>query len=173
MNIRKDSSEMDGYILQEIKSVVLKIDSIKNYLKGETWKIGDKDIPVVEQPTHMGIPHSSTDPEMHVVETNMQKARRTMYILIGNVVHGKPGLDPETAISLLQTYVFSVLNYRMEAIIPTYKALNRLEIQQKKYENKFCPCQRTWQILSIYNLGYSSRGSCDTQENEFSRCSEI
>ena len=34
-----------GYILQEIKSVVLKMDSIKNYPEGETWKIGDKDMP--------------------------------------------------------------------------------------------------------------------------------
>ena len=36
INISKDASEMDGYILQEIKSVVLKMDSIKNYKEGET-----------------------------------------------------------------------------------------------------------------------------------------
>ena len=132
INISKDSSDMDGYILQEIKSVVLKMDSIKNYPEGETWKIGDKDMPVVEQTTHMGIPRSSSDQEMHAVETNIQKAQRTMYSLMGAGLHGENGLDPETAVSLLQTYVFPVLYYGMEIITPTGKALNRLEVQQKK-----------------------------------------
>ena len=76
INISKDSSDMDGYILQEIKSVVLKMDSIKNYPEGETWKIGDKDMPVFEQTTYMGIPRSSSAQEMHAVETNIQKVSK-------------------------------------------------------------------------------------------------
>ena len=108
------------------------MDSIKNYPERETWKIGDKDMPVVEQTTHMGTPRSSLDQEMHAVETNIQKAQRTMYSLMGAGLHGENGHDPETAVSLLQTYVFPVLYYGMEIITPTGKALNRLEVQQKK-----------------------------------------
>ena len=104
---------MDGYILQVIKSVVLKMDSIKNYPEGETWKIGDKDMPVVKQTTHMGIPGSSSDQEMHAVEINIQKAKHTMYSLMDASLHGENILDPETAVSPLQTYVFSVLYYGM------------------------------------------------------------
>ena len=89
-------------------------------------------MPVAEQTTHMGIPRSSSDQEMHAVETNIQKAQRTMYSLMGASLHGENGLDPETAVSLLQTYVFPVLYYGMEIITPTGKALNRLEVQQKK-----------------------------------------
>ena len=74
-----------------------------------------------------------------------------MYSLMG--LHGENGLDPETAVSLLQTFVFLVLPrgcmwfvivvfpdhthliflyYEMEVIIPTGKALDQLEVQQKK-----------------------------------------
>ena len=36
VDICKDSSDMDGYILQEIKRVLMKMDSVKNYPEGET-----------------------------------------------------------------------------------------------------------------------------------------
>ena len=52
--------------------------------------------------------------------------------LMGAGLHGENGLDPETAVSLLQTYVFPVVYYGMEIITPTGKALSRLEVQQKK-----------------------------------------
>ena len=130
INISKDSSDMDGYILQEIKSVVPKMDSIKYYPEGETWKVGDKDMPVVEQNTHMGITRSSSDQEMHAVKINIQKAQHTIYRLMDAGLHGENGLDPETAVSLLQTYMFLVLYYGMKIITPTGKALNRLEVQQ-------------------------------------------
>ena len=86
------------------------------------------------------VPRFSSDQEIHAVEVNIQKAQRTMYSLMG--LHGENGLDPETAVSLLQKFVFPVLPrgclwfvvvvFPMEVIIPTGKALNQLEVQQKK-----------------------------------------
>ena len=67
------------------------MDSIKNFPEGETWKIGDKDMPVVEQPTHMGIPRSSLNQDMHAVK-NIQKAQPTMYSLMGAGLHGEMDL---------------------------------------------------------------------------------
>ena len=69
VNIRKGSSEKDGYILQEVKSVVMKMDSIKNYPENEKWHIGDKEMPVVESTTHMGISRSFSNQE---IESNGQ-----------------------------------------------------------------------------------------------------
>ena len=132
VNICKDSSEKDGYILQEVKSVVMKMDSIKNYPENEKWHIGDKEMPVVESTTHMGISRSSSNQEMQAVESNIQKAKRTIYSLMGTGLHGENGLDPETSISLLQTYVLPVLFYGLEVVIPTGKSLNVLETQYKK-----------------------------------------
>ena len=41
----------------------MKMDSLKNYPENETWHIGDKEMPVVENPTHMGIRRSSSNQE--------------------------------------------------------------------------------------------------------------
>ena len=110
----------------------MKMDSVKNYPEGKTWQIGDREMPVVENTTHMGILRSSSNQERQAVESNIQKAKQTVYSLISTGLHGENGLDPETEISLLQTYVFPVLYYGLEIIIPTGKILNVLAIQQKK-----------------------------------------
>lgn len=55
--------------------------------------------------THMGILRTSKNQEMLNVEANIQKARRTVFSLMGSGLHGENGQDPETALSLLQTYV--------------------------------------------------------------------
>ncbi|MCG8048991.1 MAG: reverse transcriptase domain-containing protein [Candidatus Thiodiazotropha endolucinida] len=152
INICKDASMMDGYILQEIKSVILKKDSVKTYPEGETWKIGEKDMPVVDSTTHMGILRSSTNQEMKSVESNIQKARRTMFSLMGTGLHGENGLDPETAVSLLQTYVFPVLYYGLEIILPTGKAMNVLETQQKKIMKQVLSLSTTVADPAVYML---------------------
>ena len=79
------------------------MDSIKNYPENESWQLGLKDMPVVTSTTHIGILRTSTNQEMNNVETNIQKAKRTIYSLMGSGLHGENGLDPETAISLLQS----------------------------------------------------------------------
>ena len=86
---------------------------------------------VVENTTHMGILRSTSNQERQAVESNIQKAKRSVYSLMGTGLHG--GLDPETAISLLQTYIFPVLYYGLEIIIPTGKSLNVLETQKRNF----------------------------------------
>ena len=56
-----DTSQMDGYVNQEVKSVIMKMDSVKEYPEDETWKLNSKDMPVVDSTTHMGIVRSSTN----------------------------------------------------------------------------------------------------------------
>ena len=108
------------------------MDSIKEYPEGETWKLNSKNMPVVTRTTHIGIMRSSTNQEMKNVEANIQKTSLTIYSLMGTGLNGENGLDPVTAISLLQTYVIPVLFYGLEVILPTGKALDTLEIQYKK-----------------------------------------
>ena len=153
----KDSSDMDGYILQEIKSVVMKKDSVKNYPEGETWQIGEREMPVVENTTHMGILHLSSNQERQAFESNIQKAKLTVHSLMGTGLHSENGLDPETAISLLQTYVYPVLYYGLEILIPTGKSLNVLEIQQKKLLKQILSLSTTMADPAVYMLSGTLR----------------
>ena len=63
---------------------------------------------------------------------NIQKARKVTYSLMASGLHGENGLDPESSLSMLQTYVLPVLTYGLEVIVPTNKALTTLETQYKK-----------------------------------------
>ena len=110
INISLDSSQLDGYSLQEIKSVIVMMDSIKTYPESESWTLGSKTMSITESTTHMGILRTSTNQEMQDVETNIQKAKRAAYSLMGSGLNCGNGQDPETALSLLQTCTpYSVL----------------------------------------------------------------
>ncbi|MEW8544949.1 MAG: hypothetical protein AB2693_15595, partial [Candidatus Thiodiazotropha sp.] len=146
------TSKMDGYINQEVKSVVMKMDSVKEYPEDESWNLGSKDMPVVTSTTHMGILRTSANQEMQNVETNIQKAKRATYSLMGSGLHGENGHDPETAISLLQTYVLPVLFYGLEVVLPTGKALNTLEIQYKKLLKQILSVPSTTADPAVYIL---------------------
>ena len=78
---------MDGYVLQEIKSAIMKIDNIKSYPEGEAWHICEKEMPVVESTSHMRILRSSSNQEMQAVESNVQKAKRTANSFMGTGLH--------------------------------------------------------------------------------------
>ena len=67
----------------------------------------------MEEAVHMGILRSAETQET-AVTYNTQKARRTVYSLMGSSLHGENGLDPETPVHLLQTYVIPVLVYELE-----------------------------------------------------------
>ena len=57
-------------------------------------KMKDQPMPTVEEAMHMGIFHSA-DIQETAVAYNIQKARRTVYSLMGSGLHGENGLDPE------------------------------------------------------------------------------
>ena len=70
----------------------MKMDIIKNYPEDEAWHIGEKEMSVIETAVHMGILRSSSNQKMQAVESNVQKADRTVYILMGTRFHGENSL---------------------------------------------------------------------------------
>ena len=112
VNICKDTSNLEGFTLQGIKSVALKENTIRQYPENESWTLGDKKMPVVDNTAHIGILQSSSNQELNVVEQNTQKARRTSYSLMGTDLQGENELDPETSIPLLNLYIFPVLTWK-------------------------------------------------------------
>jgi hypothetical protein len=127
----------DRYQLQPAKSVILPVKSkIKTIETNEGfWKIdntGNKIMPVVDKATHIGITRSDTTSARTTVDENIRKARRATYSLMGTGLHGKNGLDPETSISLLKTYILPILTYGLEIVIPKGKILDDIQNYYKK-----------------------------------------
>ena len=60
---------------------------------------------------------------------------------MGVGLHGENGIDPETSISLLRTYVLPISYYGLEILLPTGKILDQLNIHYKKVLK---------QIVSLY-----------------------
>lgn len=65
-------------------------------------------MPLVENNPHMGITRTSKNQEMNSALENIQKARKATYSLMASGLHGENGLDPESSLSMLQTYVLPV-----------------------------------------------------------------
>ena len=51
-------------------------------------------------------------------------------------MHGHNGLDPETNLHLVKTYVTPVLLYGLELVLPNNTLMNKLEVYQKKMLKK-------------------------------------
>ena len=81
-------------------------------------------MPIVTQSAHIGIQKSETNSTHSTVNENIKKATRALYSLrlMGVGLHGENGIDPETTISLLRTYVLPILYYGLEILLPTVQA---------------------------------------------------
>jgi hypothetical protein len=87
-----DYSRMERYILQPAKSVVMMILP-KSYpteiSEIQSWTLGDRPMPKVDQASHMGILRAATSATSAALGGNMSKGRRTAYILMSAGLHGK------------------------------------------------------------------------------------
>ena len=134
VDIAVDFSGMERFLLQSIKHVLLQIlKHLRRTHIGDTvMTMKGQPMPVVQEAMHMGILRS-TDTQEGAVSHNIQKARRTVYSLMGSGLHGENELDPETSIHLLQTYVLSVLVYGLEVVLPKTIHLEKLERTYKQF----------------------------------------
>ena len=99
----------------------------------------------------MGILRSA-DTQETAVAYNIQKARRTVYSLIGLGFHSENGLDPETSIHLLQTYVLSVLVYGMEMVTPKATLIEKLDRTYKNFIKQIMSLPVTVADPAVYVL---------------------
>ena len=134
MSEAEDFSAMEFFVIQPVKSVVLPVPYHMQEHKDcdIQIKVDNKNLPVVSQTMHMGIMRPANTQESAGQE-NIKKARRTIYSLMGAVLHGENGLDPDTSIHLLQTYVIPILIYGLEVVLPTGVHLDKLDKVHKKF----------------------------------------
>ncbi|VDI27647.1 Hypothetical predicted protein [Mytilus galloprovincialis] len=121
VDIAVDFSRREGYLLQPTKSVILPVRTTTKTIETEEgfWNMDDKPMP-------------KKNSVLLTVEENIKKARRTLYSLMGSGLHGTNGLDPETILTLVKTYVLPILTYGLEILIPKGKSLTTLNLYHKK-----------------------------------------
>ncbi|CAG2239701.1 unnamed protein product [Mytilus edulis] len=134
VDIAVDFSKREGYHLQPSKSVILPVKSKAKTIETNLgfWKLNDTVMPVVDKASHIGITRSQNNSAQTTVDENLKKTRRAIYSLMGTGLHGENGLDPETSIAMLRTYILPILTYGLEIVIPKGKILDNLQIQYKK-----------------------------------------
>ena len=111
----------------------IKAKSKKKSLNVKNYKLGAKTMPTVESAVHLGIIRTTSFTENMTinVEENIKMAG-SAYGLFGGGYHGNNGLDPDTLIHLLKTYITPVLIYGMELIMQKATPLAQLELFQKR-----------------------------------------
>ena len=130
----EEYSIMEEILIQPDKSVVLPVPykAAEKQDSDIQITVADKAMPVVTQTMNMGIMRSANSQESAVQE-NIKKARRTVHSLMGAGLLGENGLDPDTSIHLLQTYVIPLLVYGLEVVLPTGVYLDKLDRVHKKF----------------------------------------
>ena len=93
-----------------------------------------------------------TNSQCENLYTNITTATSAVHKLMGTGLHGENGLDPETAVSLLQTSVFPIPFYGSEVIVPNENALNILETQYKKLHKQILSLPTKMTDYAIYML---------------------
>ena len=107
---------------------------------------------VMTTTTYIGIHKSDHDSAKLSVNENIKKARRTTYSLMGSGFHGRNGLDWETIISLIKTYVLPVLTYGLEIVLLSGKNMECLQMYLKKLLKQLLSLPNNVADISIYIL---------------------
>ncbi|CAC5378741.1 unnamed protein product [Mytilus coruscus] len=141
-------------------------------------------MPIIPTASHIGIQKSDKDSDDTTVNENIKKARRAMYSLMGTGLHGENGLDSKTSISIIRTYILSILTYGLEILLPKGKTLNNISIQNKKWIKQILslnsnvadsavytlsgllPIETVIHVKAINLFGNISRAKCDSIERQ-------
>lgn len=108
-------------------------------------------MPVGDEAAHIGIVRS-TDSQESTVNQSIEKARRTVYSLMGAGLHGENGLDPATSIHILHIYVLPLLVYGLEVLLPRKALIERLEHIYKKFLKQILSLPNSTADPAIYIL---------------------
>ena len=130
---------MERYLLQPIKSVILQIILNTGQMDEENLAVtmNGMPIPVVEEVMHTGILRSADTQEI-VVRENIQKARRTIYNLMGFGLHGHNDKDP--------------LVFGLEVVLPKDTLIERLERIHKQFMKHILSLPSTVADPTVYIL---------------------
>ena len=157
LDIAADFANQERYELQPSKTNIVRIKpSHRLSISGEmqTLLLNDSEIPEVEQVTHIGLEIANTisNAAEANVENNIKKARRATYSLMSTGLHGNNGLDPESSLQLIKTYITPILLYGLELILPNKTLTTKLERFQKKLLKQVLSLPQNTPVYAVYLL---------------------
>ena len=91
-------------------------------------------MPVLQDVMYVGILRLA-DTQETAIRENIQKARRTIYSLMGSGLHGHNGVDPETSIHL-NIYVLPMLVYGLEVALLKATLIDKLETKKVREKSR-------------------------------------
>ncbi len=124
IDICKGYSVTHKYELHPQKSVVTHMTGSKP--TDDIWRMGEDQMPTVEQFTHLGLEWKSGQPTPDI-HAHINSARRTAYALMGIGLHGNDGMDPPTSMRTIRLYIEPRLLYGLEATVLTKTQINMLD----------------------------------------------
>ncbi|KAK3097352.1 hypothetical protein FSP39_008944 [Pinctada imbricata] len=128
LDISYKYANRERYIIHPEKSVLMRRFIPKGYQETMSdWKLGDTEISISTNATHVGILRSSEDELGKSVDERISCARITLYSMTYTGLHGSNGLTPAVCSKIYQTYVLPRLLYGMEITVPLRKHIEKLE----------------------------------------------
>ena len=123
-------STREKYEIQARKSAVLIVND-PNPTYPYTFYMGEKEIPNVQQGTHLGVVRDKKGGPETQIQHNIDTARKAAYHLMGAGLHGKNGLPQKTCMHLYRIYILPVLIYGLSIFSLEEKHFISLESFQK------------------------------------------
>ncbi|MES9903311.1 MAG: reverse transcriptase family protein [Sedimenticola sp.] len=135
LNIADSYAGDHRYLIHPLKSSVVRRVTNSSWQKKEIitdWVMGNTEITVQRQTTHLGLNRTAANESTVNVEERIKLARRTLYALMRTGVHGTNGINPKTSYKIYQTYVIPRLLYSTETLTLTTTQIQQLE----RFHNK-------------------------------------
>ena len=118
----------ERYIIHPEKSLFIRRYVPRGYIESfSDWRLGDSELTISTDATHVGIIRSSEDELGKNVDERISCARRTFYSMTYTGLHGSNGLTPSVCFRIYSTYVLPRLLYGLEINVLLQKHLVLLE----------------------------------------------
>ena len=141
LNTALGNSRQDRVTIHPTKTNAVVLSKGKTVEKNLKWELGNNIVTPTDQTKHLGTIRSEIKENEINIEDRLTLARRTLYLLINNGVHGSNGINPIISYKIYQSYVLPRLLFGLEIMPLRQIDLNRL----KKFHNN---CLRRFQSLS-------------------------
>ena len=130
-NTVHEATKKDRFSINASKCEVVHFKTKKKQCRLPTIKYNNTNIEVVNSAKHLGIernPNNTPD-----VDSRIQTARKTVYVLLGSGLHGKNGISPIISFHMWSTFVIPRLLHGIELLNIRKSDIDTLERYQRKF----------------------------------------